>query len=697
MTNISTFPGDTQGRNILKSRTITHGNSGSGEVDTYTLNPGENLIILNNHQGSAGSSRSYAANFTAGIPTALGTVLHLEINSSRTNNSGSQVAHRTAIQFGGTAYLDTGNIGCLAAGNALDAYQRKLQRTIVLTVSGWVDFSLGSRVGGDSIATDIIFKTNENVGQAATGSDSADVERMRIAANGDVTFANSLYIADYIYHSGDTNSYFGWQSNDTFVLHTNGSEALSVGSDNAMTCRGVVDIESYVRHIGDTHTYFGFSGNDNIAFYSGGTHAADIAGNGTFRFYHSMYMADYIYHYSDNNTYFGFSANDTFKIATSGVVRLTVLSGGDVALANWVRLENQYNYGGNWQWEMNNNQYLYLTFNGGNKGHWRSNGGSPTYNFTGQHRTFIKDVPYTQAGALEGLIVSSDQNKYIKMDDRVECGSNAITISESLPVVSVSNVFQDKRCFGVISTPENPDSREQEYGTFVTIVDKEIGDTRVCINSLGEGAIWVSNSNGNLEAGDYITTSNVTGYGQKQDDDILHNYTVAKITMDCDFNPVTQPIQVLKKEFGNVNYWVKTTLTDVSEEEYSNLNEERRTTKIDTYYSNEEGKIFPEEYNNLESNIQSTYTELTNTIYQKREVAETKSERDSAHVGYELDVRNELVNVLDEHNQIQWEDDPTGATEKAYKLRYVTADGTLTDEVNAVHIAAFVGCTYHCG
>ena len=334
MTNISTFPGDTQGRNILKSRTITHGTSSSGEVDTYTLNPGENLIILNNHQGTAGSSRTYAANFTAGIPTALGTVLHLEINSSRTNNSGSQVLHRTAIQFGGTAYLDTGNIAVYSTGNAQDAYQRKLQRTIVLTVSGWVDFSLGSRVGGDSVATDIIFKTNENVGQAATGSDSADVERMRIAANGDVTFANSLYIADYIYHSGDTNSYFGWQANDTFVLRTNGSEALSVGSDLRMTCRGLIDIPSYIRHIGDTHTYFGFSGNDNIAFYSGGTHAADIAGNGTFRFYHSMYMADYIYHYSDNNTYFGFSGNDTIVMRTAGTDRLTINSAGMALFAN---------------------------------------------------------------------------------------------------------------------------------------------------------------------------------------------------------------------------------------------------------------------------------------------------------------------------------------------------------------------------
>ena len=56
------------------------------------------------------------------------------------------------------------------------------------------------------------------------------------------------------------------------------------------------------------------------------------------------------------------------------------------------------------------------------------------------------------------------------------------------------------------------------------------------INSLGEGGIWVCNINGNLENGDYITTCEIPGYGMRQDDDLLHNYTVAKITCDCDFD-----------------------------------------------------------------------------------------------------------------------------------------------------------------
>ena len=54
-------------------------------------------------------------------------------------------------------------------------------------------------------------------------------------------------------------------------------------------------------------------------------------------------------------------------------------------------------------------------------------------------------------------------------------------------------------------------------------------------NGLGEGAILVANEKGNFEAGDLIVSSIINGYGVLQDDDLLHNYTVAKILEDCDF------------------------------------------------------------------------------------------------------------------------------------------------------------------
>jgi hypothetical protein len=233
----------------------------------------------------------------------------------------------------------------------------------------------------------------------------------------------------------------------------------------------------------------------------------------------------------------------------------------------WIGAQNQALYSGD------NDLYFTVVRNGVDNvaAYINDDKNNISMNFTGQHRTFIKNVPFSQAGELEGLIVSSDQNKYIKMSGGIETGSNAITTNESLPVVSLSNVVSDKKCFGVISASEDPEQRSDAFGNFVTPYKKENGDTRVYINSVGEGAIWVVNTNGPLEAGDYITTSNVVGYGQKQDGAGLMNYTVAKITMDCDFNPVTQPIQIIEKgedgknvldEHGQIQWEDHTTETE---------------------------------------------------------------------------------------------------------------------------------------
>ena len=173
-------------------------------------------------------------------------------------------------------------------------------------------------------------------------------------------------------------------------------------------------------------------------------------------------------------------------------------------------------------------------------------------NFTGQHRTFIENISHKDISVNNiGLIVSSNKNTYIKMINGIVKGNEAITINESLPVVSKTTKRKDKSIFGVISNAEDhTDStqRREQNGAWGTIFDKEEGDNRIYINSVGEGAIWVADTGGNLNAGDYITSSNIPGYGELQEDDILHNYTVAKITMDCDFNPVLQYKPEIKKK-----------------------------------------------------------------------------------------------------------------------------------------------------
>jgi len=284
-------------------------------------------------------------------------------------------------------------------------------------------------------------------------------------------------------------------------------------------------------------------------------------------------------------------------------------------------------------------------------------------NFTGQHRTFVKDTPTNQLDDKEGLIVVADQNEFIKMSGGVAYGNDAITINESLPLVSLSTKAKDKRCFGVLSTTEDPETRKEVHGNFASLMQKEEGDTRVYVNSVGEGAIWVVNTNGTLESGDYITTSNVAGYGMKQDDDILHNYTVAKILMDCDFNPSTQVKRVIKKESRMVDYWIRYGDVKINEEEYQSLPETNRKIVEDVHYRIDQMEVVKEN------------PEKDTFVYEQRE---------------------DMVNVLDEHGEFQWEDHPT-ETEKAYKIRYLDANGVETNEANAVYKAAFVGCTYHCG
>ena len=100
----------------------------------------------------------------------------------------------------------------------------------------------------------------------------------------------------------------------------------------------------------------------------------------------------------------------------------------------------------------------------------------------------------------------------------VSCGSSDnISIDKSSPKIKLSVGVNDKSVFGVVN---------------------RIEDDKVLVNSSGEGGVWVSSEGGNLQKGDYISSSSKSGYGMKQSDDLLHNYTIGKITCDCDFGNV---------------------------------------------------------------------------------------------------------------------------------------------------------------
>ena len=147
-------------------------------------------------------------------------------------------------------------------------------------------------------------------------------------------------------------------------------------------------------------------------------------------------------------------------------------------------------------------------------------------NFTSQHRVKYDDYSADQVG----LIVIS-KGVYFNLDKGI-----SPSINESLPEVELCDTPHDKRVFGVISDREDAGSRKHATGNFVSMYKKTDGVDRVFINSVGEGALWVCSANGNLENGDFVTSSQLPGYGMRQSDDLLRNYTVAKVTQDVDFS-----------------------------------------------------------------------------------------------------------------------------------------------------------------
>jgi hypothetical protein len=154
--------------------------------------------------------------------------------------------------------------------------------------------------------------------------------------------------------------------------------------------------------------------------------------------------------------------------------------------------------------------------------------------FTGYHRCFTEDEifnnddPQKFKDDYEGRIVVStgkiatdttDNGDKDNTEWQILYNKEGITIEDALPIIELSRKRKDKRVFGVLGDRRRTNNRAE----------------RLIVNSVGEGGIYVINSNDNIENGDYITSSNYLGYGEKQDEIFLCNYTVAKSTMDCNF------------------------------------------------------------------------------------------------------------------------------------------------------------------
>ena len=163
--------------------------------------------------------------------------------------------------------------------------------------------------------------------------------------------------------------------------------------------------------------------------------------------------------------------------------------------------------------------------------------------FTGQHACYVSSINYDNISSHVGLIVASEDKGYISVDmnGNVTTGKDAICSTESLPYVNLTSLDMQKSVFGVLSDIENlPMAINSQFSNNAYAQHNGYKNSlfgRILINGIGDGAVWTTNINGNVNPGDYLCSSVIPGHARVQDDSSsMYNYTVAKASVSCDFN-----------------------------------------------------------------------------------------------------------------------------------------------------------------
>jgi hypothetical protein len=154
--------------------------------------------------------------------------------------------------------------------------------------------------------------------------------------------------------------------------------------------------------------------------------------------------------------------------------------------------------------------------------------------FTGAHEVMLSESFPVEV--IPGMIVSGTGKAQVRLSE-----DGSVDLSSTLPTVKLADTAEDNAVLGVlvaeVTLPE-----DHWYAPTV-------GERFASVNALGEGRVWVTNINRDIKAGDGITTSEIPGYGQRQDDGMLHFYTLAKAMETVDWDSVTETVTFDSQEY----------------------------------------------------------------------------------------------------------------------------------------------------
>jgi hypothetical protein len=318
------------------------------------------------------------------------------------------------------------------------------------------------------------------------------------------------------------------------------------------------------------------------------------------------------------------------------------------------------------------------------------------------------------------------------------------------------------------------------YGVIAGSTAMPTADSETLIARGGDAKVWVLMREGaSVESGDLLCTSNVHGYAWTQSDDLLRSSTVAKLNQGCDFTvPAPRPKKTIRRELGDVTYYIKRRWYKSTKEEYDTMPETKRKTYLEDYYAKtayeyrpktdmkkdddeewsgvayiktltyeisketydalspeareayratedskyvrvEQQTATPEAYALMTEDEREEYKEyqakpdVTEKTVDEWEAIEDVDEKnkyvlksrrvykrleewvskDPLITNTTVETKQEMVDVLDADGQHIYDDDPEGATELPYEIRYLSTQGTVTTRHNAVYYAALLSCT----
>lgn len=179
----------------------------------------------------------------------------------------------------------------------------------------------------------------------------------------------------------------------------------------------------------------------------------------------------------------------------------------------------------NWSFELNDQDELCINYGDEVKAR-ITNNNEITINL--HHERYFMVQPVNVDKCISLLV--SNMTRYYNLDITQR------PTSQALSTIYLSSRPYDPTIIGIIVGYEKYE-RTLIHGNIESVHEQEDDLNRVLVTSQGTATVWICDVNGDLKNGDYITSSGIAGYGMAQNDDLKHNYTVCKITQNCDFKP----------------------------------------------------------------------------------------------------------------------------------------------------------------